>query len=145
MSRPHATHKSLSIALLRTREAVMARFRPHLSDLGLTEQQWRVLRVLGEATELDAGELAGRACVLPASLSRILKTLLEEKLVLTKQHEQDGRRTLVSLAAKGQRTLAHALPQTALIYRQLEKQIGADELLQLQRLLEHVQSRLSAS
>jgi homoprotocatechuate degradation regulator HpaR len=143
MSRPHATHKSLSIALLRTREAVMAHFRPHLAELGLTEQQWRVLRVLGEMTEIDAGALAERACILPASLSRILKTLQQDKLVATRAHEDDGRRTLVCLTVKSEKLLSQALPQTAAIYRKLEKQIGADDLLQLQRLLERVQERLN--
>lgn len=122
----------------------MAHFRPHLAALGLTEQQWRVLRVLGEASKIDAGELADRAAILPASLSRILKTLLEDRYVLTHQHRDDGRRTIVSLAPKGQRLLGAALPQTAAIYRRLERKIGTEELLQLQRLLEHVQTRLSA-
>jgi homoprotocatechuate degradation regulator HpaR len=143
MSRPHATQKSLSIALLRTREAVMGHFRPHLADLGLTEQQWRVLRVLGEATEIDAGELAERACILPASLSRILKTLQQDRYITTKAHPDDGRRTIVTLATKGEKLLMQALPQTAAIYRKMEKQIGADDLLQLQRLLERVQEKLT--
>jgi hypothetical protein len=38
--------KSLPMALMRTREAVMKRFRPSLRDHALTEQQWRVLRAL---------------------------------------------------------------------------------------------------
>jgi homoprotocatechuate degradation regulator HpaR len=142
MSIPSVTQKSLSIALLRAREHVMAHFRPHLAELGLTEQQWRVLRVLGEADEIDAGELAIRASILPASLSRILKSLLEDKFVATRHHKDDGRRTLVSLATKGQRLLERALPQTAAIYRKLEKQIGTEELMHLQRLLEHVQQQL---
>ena len=37
---------ALPIALLRTREEVMARFRPHLHQYDITEQQWRVIRVL---------------------------------------------------------------------------------------------------
>jgi homoprotocatechuate degradation regulator HpaR len=142
MSRPHATRKSLSIALLRTREAVMGHFRTHLADLGLTEQQWRVLRVLGETTEIDAGELAERACILPASLSRILKSLQQDKYITTRTHAEDGRRTLVALAMRGEKLLAQALPHTAAIYRKMEKQIGADDLLQLQRLLERVQDKL---
>ena len=40
--------RSLPIMLLRAREAVMKRFRPMLKAHGLSEQQWRVLRVLNE-------------------------------------------------------------------------------------------------
>ena len=66
---------SLPISLLRTREMVMERFRPMLAKHGLTEQQWRVLRVLHEEGDLDAGTVADRACILAASLSRISRTL----------------------------------------------------------------------
>ena len=38
--------RSLPVALLRTREAVMRQFRPVLRSVDLTEQQWRVLRAL---------------------------------------------------------------------------------------------------
>lgn len=41
-----ATRRTLPMALLRLRERVMAEFRPIMSEHGVTEQQWRVLRVL---------------------------------------------------------------------------------------------------
>ena len=40
------TKKSLTIALLRAREALLLSFRPMLSKHNFTEQQFRVLRVL---------------------------------------------------------------------------------------------------
>ena len=58
---PPATSRSLPIALLRAREAVMGNFRPMLADFDVTEQQWRVMRVLSEAGRLDASDLAARA------------------------------------------------------------------------------------
>ena len=39
------TSKSLPIAMLRAREAIMLSFRPVLAKHGFTEQQWRVLKV----------------------------------------------------------------------------------------------------
>ena len=53
----------------------MARFRPILAARDVTEQQWRVIRVLGEESPLDASEAADRACVLAPSLTRIIKAL----------------------------------------------------------------------
>jgi hypothetical protein len=41
--------RSLPMALLKAREAVMVRFRPSLRAHGLTEQQWRVLRIMSVA------------------------------------------------------------------------------------------------
>ena len=43
-----ATDRSLPIALLRARERVMGPIRALLSGADLTEQQWRVLRVVQE-------------------------------------------------------------------------------------------------
>ncbi|WP_421904785.1 MarR family transcriptional regulator [Mameliella sp.] len=69
------TQRTLPIALLRAREAVMERFRPMLRDIDVTEQQWRVLTVVREAGEIDATQLARAACVLAPSLTRTLKSL----------------------------------------------------------------------
>src|SRR5260370_20470549 len=67
--------QSLPIALLRAREAVMSYFRPHHRKGGITEQQWRVIRVLSLDGETDATSLARRSYLLAPSLSRILKDL----------------------------------------------------------------------
>ena len=75
------TNKSLTIALLRAREALMLSFRPMLAKHNFTEQQWRVLRVLGEKGPCDAGKLASEACILAPSLSRIINTLIENQFI----------------------------------------------------------------
>ena len=49
--------------MLRAREAIMISFRPILAKHGFTEQQWRVLRVLGEKGPSDAGQVAFDACI----------------------------------------------------------------------------------
>ena len=64
---PQRVRRALPIALLEAREAVMSRFRPMLATHDITEQQWRVLRVLAEAGPLEATELARpRSCWRPA-------------------------------------------------------------------------------
>lgn len=137
-----STRRSLSIALLRTREAVMQHFRPHLSELGLTEQQWRVLRVLGEDGPHEAGRVARRACVLPPSLSRILKTLSELGYVSSGPHRDDARRSVISLTPLGEKKLRNALPRSAEIYSNLEQRIGPAQLQRLLDMLEDVQGKL---
>lgn len=67
---PRETRRSLPIALLRAREAMMQHFRPMLAVHDLTEQQWRVLRVLAESGAKDATQLAELAQILGPSLSR---------------------------------------------------------------------------
>ena len=84
---------SLAIKLLRARELVMQRFREHLREHGLTEQQWRVLRVLAERGPLQMLELSERSFLLPASLSRTAPMLEEKGLVDRETVGTDRRRT----------------------------------------------------
>ena len=77
--------QSLPLKLLRAREAVMERFRPHLAAHDVTEQQWRVLRTLAETGEIDASTLAETACLLPPSLSRMLQDLEARDLLVRRR------------------------------------------------------------
>ncbi|MGO4834713.1 homoprotocatechuate degradation operon regulator HpaR, partial [Rhizobiaceae sp. 2RAB30] len=95
---PRDTRRSLPIALLRAREAVMGRFRPMLAAHDVTEQQWRVIRVLGETSPLDATEVADRACVLAPSLTRIIKALEDRALITRERDANDGRRAMLAIA-----------------------------------------------
>jgi len=70
-----STRRSLPIALMRSREKVMAPIRDMLRASGLTEQQWRVLRILSEFGPQDLTEIARQACLLMPSLSRIIRSL----------------------------------------------------------------------
>ena len=73
------TSRSLPIALLRAREGTMIPIRVMLSATGITEQQWRVLRVLSEYGTLDTKTLANRASLLFPSLTRIAATMRKKR------------------------------------------------------------------
>jgi homoprotocatechuate degradation regulator HpaR len=122
---------------------VMQQFRPHLAETGVTEQQWRVLRVLGEDGPSEAGQVAQRACILPPSLSRIIKTLEQARLLKSAADRSDGRRTIISLTDKGARLLRDAAPRSGAVYQRIEHSIGKAKLEQLLDLLEDVQRALS--
>ena len=77
---------ALPMALLRARELLMDRFRPLLLENGVTEQQWRVLRVLDERGMMDPKDLAQAACLLNPSLTRIMQ-LLEKKALIARASE----------------------------------------------------------
>ncbi|WP_425097960.1 homoprotocatechuate degradation operon regulator HpaR [Tropicibacter sp. S64] len=122
------TRRTLPMALLRARETVMEQFRPMLNRLDVTEQQWRVLRVLDEADRMDATELATRAAILAPSLSRILKSLEARGFIASGKDAADRRRTLISLTETGARFLADASPESAEIYARIEAQVGKDAI-----------------
>jgi len=109
------TARSLPIALARAREKIMAPIRKMLSESGITEQQWRVLRVLSESGALDATKLADRACLLLPSLTRIVQTMLDKGLISKAIDKNDRRRQLIAITESGQSIIDVNLSQAAAI------------------------------
>ena len=54
-AKPPLQRRNLPLLMLRARERVIALFRPVLNENGVTEQQWRIVRLL-----LDTGPLEPR-------------------------------------------------------------------------------------
>ena len=121
--------------MLRAREAIMISFRPILAKHGFTEQQWRVIRVLGENGSLDAGQVAFDACILAPSLSRIIGKLEKEKIISRFVDQKDGRRVNLVLTSKGEETLKKIVPDMDTIYKAIQKRFGEEKLAQLLELL----------
>lgn len=127
--------KSLPIMLLRAREAVMQRFRPMLKTYRLSEQQWRVLRVLKEHGACAPTELAKQSVILMPSLTRILVNLENRDLIERTRHAEDGRRQVAALTIKGRALIAEITPQSAAIYSAIEAEFGAQDVHELMQTL----------
>ncbi len=132
---PRATRVALPMALLRAREAVMARFRPILSDHGISEQQWRVIRVVAEAGQIDATDLAARANILAPSLTRMLKALTDRGLIARAKDKDDARRQVLTIRPEGEALIRAVSPHSAEVYRGIEAEFGAERIEQLLELL----------
>ncbi len=116
----------------------MARFRPLMRDHDITEQQWRVIRALHGADGMEATALAEQTLLLMPSLTRILKSLEEQKLVKRFAVEGDNRRKLIRLAARGRDLYAKMAPLSEAEYKKIESRIGAEKLEELYKLLEDI-------
>ena len=126
-SRLSSTARSLPIALIRAREGVMAPIREMLSETGITEQQWRVLRVLSEYGQMDTKTLADRACLLLPSLTRIAATLREKGLVTQTRDKVDRRRQFVAITIAGQKIIDERAGHAARIVDGFRDRMGAKE------------------
>lgn len=138
-----ATRRTLPIALLRARERVMERFRPMLAAHDITEQQWRVLRVLQELGSADATQLAQSACILGPSLTRILKTLEARGLIEILRDPEDRRRSIIELSQEGVGFIAEISPESQAIYAEIEEKLGVARIAALLDELESVLDALS--
>ena len=134
--------RSLPMALLRAREAVMRQFRPSLRNHGLTEQQWRILRALAAVEESEVTELARTAFLLGPSLSRILRDLEARRLIERRTAEGDLRRGVVSISDKGLRLMEGVAPLSEAIYAAITKRYGARKLAELQDMLGALEASL---
>jgi len=136
--------RSLPIALLRAREAVMAYFRPYHRTGGVTEQQWRVIRVLYLEGEMETSRLAERAWLLAPSLSRILKDLEAAKYIRRRPGDSDSRQSLVSLSPKGTAMVTRVAPFLDGIHQEIARRFGHERIENLLALLDQLESALAA-
>ncbi|MEM6935931.1 MAG: homoprotocatechuate degradation operon regulator HpaR [Pseudomonadota bacterium] len=136
---------SLPLALLRARECAMNRFRPMLREHDLTEQQWRVIRVLAQHPSIEVTELAERAILLGPSVSRILQYLQQSSLIERSPVESDQRRSAISLSAKGRALFKEIAPHSEAIYSELEERFGRRRLASLLEMLRELELALSGS
>lgn len=121
-----STARSLPIALIRAREGVMSPIRDMLSETGITEQQWRVLRVLAEYGRMDTKTLADRSSLLFPSLTRIAATLREKGLVTQTRDNKDRRRQFVEITPNGQKIIDERTPQASQIVAGFKDTLGED-------------------
>jgi homoprotocatechuate degradation regulator HpaR len=135
--------RSLPMALLRAREAVMRQFRPSLRNHGLTEQQWRILRALAAVDAIEVTELAHVAFLLGPSLSRILRDLEARHLIERKVAKTDLRRAVVSISAKGLKLIEAVAPSSEAIYAAITRRYGARKLAELQDMLRLLEGSLA--
>ena len=131
-----STRRSLPIALMRSREKVMGPIRAMLKMSGITEQQWRVLRVLSESGAQDLTQISVKASLLMPSLSRIIKKLREGGLIVSQTNGEDRRRQIVRIGTKGQKIIDDNLPQAMKIAEELQQHLGLERHEQLLDLLE---------
>ena len=121
-----STSRSLPIALIRARVGVMAPIREMLSETGITEQQWRVLRVLSEHGLLDTTTLAERSSLLFPSLTRIAASMRDKGLITQTRDEIDRRRQLIEITAAGQKIIDDHTSQSTQIVDDIKTKLGTD-------------------
>lgn len=128
--------ENLPLLLQKARENSVAFVRPILAEHGLTEQQWRVLKVLSERGEMSAQSIAAESCILSPSLSRILARLDSDGLILRKSDSSDQRALNIKLSAKGKRIYSKLAPLVIQQYEKMSKSMGQKNLVNLLSVLQ---------
>src|SRR3954471_21457050 len=124
-------HRNLPRLLLQAREAVMAHTRPSLRGHGLSDQQWRVLRVLGEHGTVETGRVAREAFILGPSLTGVLARMERDGLVRRTRDPEDQRRSVVEATAKGMKLVDKLSHTVEAHYAWMEATLGKQKLAEL--------------
>ena len=131
-------HRNLPRLLLQARESVMAHTRPGLREHGLSDQQWRVLRVLGEHGVVETGRVAREAFILGPSLTGVLNRMERDGLIRRARDTVDQRRTVVETTAKGRKSIERLSHSIEAHYAFMEESLGKQKLARLYTLLDAV-------
>lgn len=131
-------YRNLPLLLLQARERVITHFRPILNFAGITEQQWRVIRVLHEHQELEPRQICDLCQILSPSLSGVLARMEEMGLITRERVDTDQRRLLVSLTAKSRDLVAELAPLVQEQYRLLEEAMGPALIKELYSVLDRL-------
>jgi len=109
----------------------MLPIRKMLMSSGITEQQWRILRVLYEQGPVDSTTLAEQACLLMPSLTRIIQSMVKKGFVTRVTDGDDRRRHTVDITEKGRNIIDDNLEQATAIANEFEKLLGKQQLKSL--------------
>jgi homoprotocatechuate degradation regulator HpaR len=120
----------------------MRRFRPVLNQHGVTEQQWRILRVLLDEDGLEPRQLCERCLISSPSIAGVLMRMEEAGWIQRERMEHDQRRVKVSVTAATKKLGKSIAPLIEREYQELEQQVGVKQLQQvydaLDTLLQHL-------
>ena len=135
---------TLPIRLLRARQAAIAQFQPIYRQYDVTEQQWRVLRMVTSSGPLTAAELSQAVFISMPSLSRIMTSLEKRKLIRRKTDQHDLRKMKVSATSAGRAMVAEAALWSDARYHDIARWFGKKRLGELQILLDDLVEILNA-
>jgi len=135
-------HRNLPLLLMQARERVISYFRPILNAHGITEQQWRIVRVLLEVPALEPRQIGELCAISSPSMAGVLERMEQAGYITRRRVEHDQRRVLVSLTPRSRELAASMAVEIDATYRQIEKRLGVDFSAQLHRTLDFVLERL---
>tara|TARA_Y100000739_G_C20579458_1_gene452072 strand:- start:831 stop:1274 length:444 start_codon:yes stop_codon:yes gene_type:complete len=133
--------KSLPMLLNRSLDAIMPPYRDLFQEFGVTEQQWRVLRVLWEQRHLTSTQISTLTLLPSPSLVGILDRLEKKGLVKRLRSSADRREVHITITKMGKELQAQVMPKVKKIQNQIKQKLSKTEWEQINKILEKIGSR----
>lgn len=129
-------HKNFPLELLQVREQLLSHFRPLFNRYGVTEQQWRILRVLDQREGIEPKALCLVCQILSPSMVGILRRMEELDLVRRQPLETDKRRMEIYLGNHGKELMEKLGPLVDQQYEYIEEAYGLSTIEALGKALD---------
>ncbi|HEV7958511.1 MAG TPA: MarR family transcriptional regulator [Acidimicrobiales bacterium] len=102
-----------------------------------------LLRAIVEAGEIRASDLASRLFVTKTSISRYVNDMLKEGLLRQRRDPSDGRATLLSVSAAGQREFEERERRRSAMLREICKDWSTGDVAKLTTLMQRFNDELT--
>ncbi len=132
--------RSLPMMLYRTLDVVMPRFSRIFNEFGLTETQWRVLRVLWQHEPIPFSKLADLTLIPAPSLVGVVDRLTKNGLARRRRSDADRRIVFVHTTRRGQALESKVTPLVDKAYAELRSSVDAKSWRALLNGLEQISS-----
>lgn len=122
--------------------------RLYAERFGISITEWRVIAVLGRYSGLSANQVAERTAMDKVAVSRALARLVERGLIARNTDDDDRRRSVLALSARGKRIHTQIAPLALQMERKLLAGLSRDEKQMLDALLDKLaesQQRISSA
>jgi len=130
--------------LNRALDAVMPPYRELFARYGLTEQQWRILRVIWTQEKVKSIDLSSRTLLAPASLVGIIDRLEKKGLVSRVRSTSDRRAVYIIATAKSRKLESEVSPQVAEIQAIVRSTVSEKEWIAMEKTLLKISNSLAA-
>jgi DNA-binding MarR family transcriptional regulator len=112
--------------------------------VGMSKARWSILMLLWRAGELSQATLQQRLRVDGAAITRQVKQLEEEGLVLRRSDPQDNRFTLVDLTEIGRQLMASLAGKREAFEALMTAGIGEEDIALMRRCLQQIRDNVRA-
>ncbi len=134
---------SLPMLLHRALDGIMPDYRELFARYKLTEQQWRILRVLWSSQKVTSAELAHRTLLPAPSLVGIIDRLEKKKLVSRLRSVKDRRVVYIVATAEGRALEQEVSPQVQKIDERLRSAVSVEEWHSMEETLKKFSSGMA--
>lgn len=136
--RPYRIEEQIGYVLRRAHQRASAIFQTAIGDPTITPTQYSSMIKLNEHAELSQNHLGRLVGMDKATMQGVVRRLKARRLVDSRPHPGDARRTLLSLTADGQRVVSKLIVNGPAVSRETLKPLTPQEQRQLLDLLSKI-------